>query len=218
VLVYVASHYRIMGFVHQAIAYEGAAKRRDEPATRRPPALIAPAELGILLGVSAGLVVLGQLVWLIATSVEIVASEDVPIKWVGTDRPERPYREEPVGGFTTKATVFFVLLGMLFFGTLLARLVFGYWRLRLMGSAEGGMILLDGGWVETKRERSRLEKWRIWGRERAEARAKAQAEAEELEQAQARAAKARAERAREERARREQERDGPQRSRNRGKR
>jgi hypothetical protein len=125
---------------------------------------------------------------------------------------------EPFGGFSTKATVFFVLLGLLFFGTLVARLVFGYWRLRLMGSAEGGMVLLDGGWVETKRERSRLEKWRVWGRDRAEARAKAEAEAEELEQAQARAEKARAERAREERARRERERDRPQRSGGRGKR
>jgi hypothetical protein len=216
VMVYVACHYRLMGLVHQAIAYEGATKRRDEAPTRRPPALIAPSELGILLGVSAGLVVLGQLVWLFATSVEIVATEDFPIKWVGEGRSTRD--GEPRGGFTTKATVFFVLLGMLFFGTLLARLVFGYWRLRLMGSAEGGMILLDGGWVETKRERSRLEKWRIWGRNRAEARAKAEAEAEELAEAQARAAKARTEHAREERARREQERDRPQRSRGRGKR
>jgi hypothetical protein len=216
VLVYVACHYRIMGLVHQAVAYEGVAKRRDEAPTRRPPALIAPAELGILLGLSAGLVAVGQLVWWFATSVEIVATEDFPIQWYGTDRPYR--RVEPEGGFTTKATVFFVLLGILFFGTLLARLVFGYWRLRLMGSAEGGMVMLDGGWVETKRERSRLEKWRIWGRNRAVAREKARAEAEELEQAQARAAKARAERAREERARREQERDRPQRSKTRGKR
>ena len=30
------------------------------------------------------------------------------------------------------------------------------------------MILLDGGWSETSRERQRQEKWRIWGRKRAE--------------------------------------------------
>ena len=217
VLVYVASHYRIMGFVHQAMAYDGAAKRRDEAPTRRPPALIAPAELGILLALSAVLVVFGQLVWWVATSVEIDTAEDFPILWVGAERSLR--RGEPYGGFSTKATVFSVLLGLLFFGTLVARLVFGYWRLRLIGAAEGGMMTLDGGWVETRRERSRLEKWRLWGRKRAEDRAKAEAEAEELAQAMERAEKARGERAREERERRaERERDRAKRSKSRGKR
>jgi hypothetical protein len=170
VLVYVACTYRIFGFVHQAIAYEGTVRRRDETVTRRPAALIGPAELGILLAISASLVVLGQLVWWVATSVEIRPGEDFPIDWVGEGRSTR--RSEPVGGMSPGLTRFMVLVGLLFFGVLIARLVFGYWRLRMMGAAEGGMILLDGGWVETKRERSRLEKWRIWGRKRAEAKTK----------------------------------------------
>jgi hypothetical protein len=77
------------------------------------------------------------------------------------------------GGLNAGATRFVILVGLLFFGTLVARLVFGYWRLRMMGPAEGGMILLDGGWSETSRERQRVEKWRIWGRKRAEEQAKA---------------------------------------------
>ena len=78
----------------------------------------------------------------------------------------------------TGATRFVVLVGFLFFGTLTARLVFGYWRLRMMGPAEGEMILLDGGWSETSRDRQRIEKWRIWGRKRAEAQAKETEKAE----------------------------------------
>jgi hypothetical protein len=201
-LVYVACHYRLIGLVHQGVAYDGAAKRRDETPTRRPAALIAPSELGILLGLAVLFTVVGQLIWWYATGVEINPTEDFPILWVGAGRTTRD-REE-FGVFPIRATIFFILLGLLFFGTLIARLVFRYWQLRMMSAAEAGTILLDGGWVETKRERSRLEKWRLWGRKRAEARAKAEAEAEEIEQAKERATKAQAERRREERERREQ--------------
>jgi hypothetical protein len=69
----------------------------------------------------------------------------------------------------TGTTRFVVLVGFLFFGMIIGRLIFGYWRLRTMNAAEGGMILLDGGWSETRRERQRQEAWRIWGRKRAEA-------------------------------------------------
>ena len=200
-LVYVACHYRLVGLVHQAVAYDGAAKRRDEAPTRRPAALVAPSEIGILLGLAALFTVIGQLIWWYATGVEINPTEDFPILWVGAGRTTRD-REE-FGIFPIRTTIFFILLGLLFFGTLIARLVFRYWQLRMMNAAEAGMILLDGGWVETKRERSRLEKWRLWGRNREEARKKAAAEAEEIEQAKERAARARAERHREERQRRE---------------
>ena len=71
----------------------------------------------------------------------------------------------------TGTTRFVVLVGVLFFGMIIARLVFGYWRLRMMGAAEGGMILLNEGWSETRRERQRQEAWRIWGRKRAKAQA-----------------------------------------------
>jgi hypothetical protein len=175
VLVYVACTYRILGFVHQAIAYEGQIKRSDEQPTRRPPALITPTEVGVLLGASAALVVVGQLVWWFISAVEIVPGEDMPLRWVGSGRTA--HSTELVGGMGPRTTRFIVTVGILFFGVLLARLVFGYWRWRMMGAAEGGMILLEGGWLETKRERSRFEKWRIWGRKRAEAKAKA-AEAE----------------------------------------
>src|SRR5205814_745845 len=83
VMVYVVAQFRIYGFVHQAVAFEGPARRSDEPVTRRPPALATGSELGIMLGVSVGMVILAQLVWLVANGVEATPGEDIPFKWVG---------------------------------------------------------------------------------------------------------------------------------------
>jgi hypothetical protein len=169
-LVYLACQFRIYGFVSQAIAYEGAVRRRDEKPTRRPPALIRPFELGLLFGVCAAFTILGQLIWWFANSIEVVPTADFPLRWIENDSSGRT--SELPGGMNTGTTRFVVLVGILFFGMILARLVFGYWRLRMMNPAEGGMILLDNGWCETRRERQRQEAWRIWGRKRVEAQAK----------------------------------------------
>jgi hypothetical protein len=165
VLVYLACQYRIYGFVSQALPYEGAARRKDEKPARRPPALVRPSEIGVLLAVCAAFVVLGQLIWWAANSLEVVPTADFPLRWAEPDRARRGSLLP--GGMNTGTARFVVLAGFAFFGTILARLVFGYWRLRAMGPAEGGMILLDGGWSETSRERQRQEAWRAWGRKRA---------------------------------------------------
>src|SRR5262245_37084559 len=173
VVVYLSCQYRLFGLVSQAIAFEGPIRSKDESPIRRPPVLIQPAELAILLGATAAIVVFGQLVWWFANAVEVAPAENFPLQWAsekwsiqvsGRERPEPPVP----GGLSPGATRFVVLVGLLFFGTLLARLVFGYWRLRAMGASEGRMILLDNGWSETSRERQRIEKWRVWGRKRAE--------------------------------------------------
>jgi hypothetical protein len=54
------------------------------------------------------------------------------------------------------STRFVLMAGLVFFGTLLARLVFGYWRLRVMGPAEAAMVVQEAGWDETRREDVRL--------------------------------------------------------------
>jgi hypothetical protein len=192
VLVYLASQYRIYSLVYQAIAFEGVMRRKGEPPTRRPATLIRPTELITMLALSLGLVIAGQLIWLVATSIEVVPGEEFPLQLAESrssltrflrqeGTPSGSYsRVDPSavdqirfhrdGVLSPGASRFYVLLGMLFLGILIARLVFGYWRLRTIGPAEGGMILLDTGWKETSRERVRLEKWRVWGRKRAEAR------------------------------------------------
>ncbi len=189
-LVCVASQYRLFGLVHQAIAFEGRAKRKGEPVTRRPASLIRPTELSVMLGMSVVLVIAGQLIWLLVTSVEVATTDSFPLRWAESRQSilkARGQQNSAKGFFVDPLTVdeqryheqgilgrgpsrFFAMLGMLFFGVVLTRLVFRYWQLRTLGPAEGAMILLDSGWEETHRERVRLEKWRIWGRKRAEAR------------------------------------------------
>jgi hypothetical protein len=191
VLVYVISQYRIYGLVSQAIAFDTGIRRKDEPTTRRPAKLIRPSELSKMLGLSVVLVIVGQLIWLFATSVQVATAEEFPLRMA--ESRTSPMRSQGQGGKREGASVyldprmlederfhehgvlsrgvsrFFVLVGMLFFGTLITTLVFRYWRLRTLEPAEASMILLDAGWGETHRERVRLEKWRIWGRKRAEA-------------------------------------------------
>ena len=86
VLVYLSCQYRIYGFVHQAIAFDGPIRRKDETPTRRPATLIRPAELGILFGICAAFVVAGQLIWWFANAVEVVPAEDFPLKWAEAGR------------------------------------------------------------------------------------------------------------------------------------
>jgi len=193
-LVYVASQYRLYGLVYQAMAFETGVRRQGEPPTRRPASLIRPTELSVMLGVSVGLVLTGQLIWFFATSVQVAPTQDFPlqisesraslVKKFSTVNPsggpsgyvdprsleDRHFSAE--GVLSPGVSRFFVLLGMLFFGTLITMLVFRYWRLRTIEPAEGTMILINTGWEETSRERVRLEKWRIWGRKRAAAQAK----------------------------------------------
>lgn len=172
-LVYLSCQYRVLGLVQQAVPSDGPARNREERPLRRPAALIRPSELAIMFGVCAAFVLAGQLLWWLTNSVEVVPTENFPLKWARTERTSaehafaRQLDIHPPGYIHTGLTRFVVLVGLLFFGMLAARLVFGYWRLRMMRPAEGAMILLDGSWSETSRDRQRTEKWRIWGRNRA---------------------------------------------------
>jgi hypothetical protein len=167
VLVYLRSQYRLLGLLHQALPFENVIRRPGDEPTRRPAGHVEPGEIGWLLGVAGAIVVVGQLAWWLVNALELVANEDFPIRWA-QERSLASYRlPRPPGEFTDGANRFFILVGLLFFGTLLGRLVFGYWRLRTMNAAEGAMVLSDTSWRETHRERVRVEKWRIWGRQRA---------------------------------------------------
>jgi hypothetical protein len=174
VLVYLRCQYRIFGLVQQAMPFENVLRRGGEGPVRRPASHIEPGEVGWLLGVAGGIVVVGQLAWWLVNSLEFTPNEEFPIRWsegvtistFGRTRPRSP------GEFSPGAHRFFAIVGLLFFGTLLARLVFGYWRLRMMNAAEGSMVLANTSWAESHRERVRTEKWRIWGRRRAAEQAK----------------------------------------------
>lgn len=163
VLVYLTSHYRAYGLTVQAMPFEQRFPKKSDEPTRRPTALILPGEIARLLYLTVAVVIVGQLVWLFVSRVEIDILGDFPLRWSSWRRSTRTGPDEMPPAMTR----FVLMSGLLVFGTLLARLVFGYWRLRAMGAAEGGMILQDAGWDETRRERTRLEKWRAWRKDKA---------------------------------------------------
>lgn len=166
VLVYLRAQYRLFGLVHQIVPFENALRRKGDAPTRRPVAHVRPDEIAWLAGIAAGLVLVGQGAWWLANTLEFVPLADgFPLRWAEAKSPFE-YRRPPPGEFRPGQNRFFVIAGALFFGTLLARGVFGYWRLRAMSAAEGAMVLADTSWAESHRERVRVEKWRVWGRDR----------------------------------------------------
>jgi hypothetical protein len=211
-LVYLRCVYRVFGLVHQSMPFENVLRRKGEYPTRRPTSHIDPNEIGWLIGVSAALVVVGQLAWWLANALDFVPTEDgFPLRWADASALARYRRtSRDPGEFGPGASRFFVVLGALFFGFLLVRLVFGYWRLRMMNAAEGAMVVTDTSWAESHRERVRVEKWRIWGREKAAEQAKKEAREERERRRKEEAARERAEARARERERDEED-DRPRR-------
>jgi hypothetical protein len=190
-LVYTRCAYRLFGLIHVAMPLENAYPRAEDAPPRRPPAHVAPTELVWMIGTALAL--LGQGAWWAVNNVEFFpASGAFPFRWADDD-PRRFMRRGPLeaGEFTAGQTRFFVSLFVLFFGYLLLRLVFGYWRLRTMSAAEAASVCTDTAWAETHRERVRLEKWRLWriqqALERERAAKRAEREAKKREEAEARA-------------------------------
>ncbi len=199
VLVYLRAQYRVFGFIHQIVPFDAVFRRKGDVPTRRPSSHIRPDEIAWLVGITGGIVLIGQGVWWLVNALEFVPMEDFPLRWSDPKSLSTYRRNPPPGEFRAGQNRFFVLLGSLFFGMLLLRLVFGYWRLRMMAAVEGAMVLTDTSWAESHRERVRVEKWRIWGRLRDAELAK-QAERDR------RQAERKAEKVREQKAEKERER------------
>ena len=85
-LVYLACQYRLLGLVSQAIPFDGPLRRKDETPARRPPALVSPAEFGILFGACVVFAFAGQLLWWFINSVEVVPTEDLPFRMIESSR------------------------------------------------------------------------------------------------------------------------------------
>jgi hypothetical protein len=168
ILVYLRCLYRVFGVAQQSMPFENVIRRKDDHPVRRPASHIDPVEIGRLVGVAFALALAGQFVWWLVNAIEFAPTdEDFPLRWADTSSRAILRRDRPPGEFTPGASRFFVILGMLFFGLLFVRLVFGYWKLRMMSAAEGAMVTTDTSWAESHRERVRVEKWRIWGKQRA---------------------------------------------------
>lgn len=157
VLLYLAAHYRVYALTTQALPLEPRFDGRKPKPTRRPTSLVRGGEIGRLLYLAAGVVIVGQLVWLVLTAFEIDVNARFPLQ-LGEQVPR--WRSHPGDPFRLWQARLLVLLGLAFFGTLLGRLVFGYWRLRRLSAAQGRILLQDAGWNEIRREQTRIETWR----------------------------------------------------------
>lgn len=195
VLVYMRSAFRIFGLIHAAMPLENSFKRPEDAPPRRPPTHVAPTELVWMIGTAVALVLLGQGAWWLVNNVEFRPADGTfPFRWADPEDSRRFLaRRGPFvpGEFSAGQMRFFITLFALFFGFLLVRLVFGYWRLRSMSAAEAAAVCTDTAWAETHRERVRVEKWRLWRIQKAlaeerEAR-RAEREAKKREEAKARA-------------------------------
>lgn len=166
VVVYLAAHYRVYGLTAQAVPFDQRFPRKGEKPLRRPTDLVSEGEIPRLLYVTGGVVLAGQLVWVFVTSFEVDVLGEVPLRLSAGRQGVWPPRNRDMPAGMTR---FILTTGLLFFGTLLAWLVFGYWRLRRMTPAEGGMVLQDANWDETRRERVRVERWRTWATDKQKA-------------------------------------------------
>jgi hypothetical protein len=160
VLVYLASHFRVYGMTVQATPFEHRFPRKRFTC-RRPPKLVLPGELAKLLFAVGSIVIVGQVLWYLVTMTEIDVTADFPLH-LAKDSFLFRRRGEELSYYYTRLIV---LAGLGFFFALLGRLVLGYWRLRIMSTAEGAMIVQDAGWDQTRRENTRLETWRFWTRQ-----------------------------------------------------
>ena len=172
-LVYLGCQYRVLGLTQQALPHEMKTPRKIDKPYRRPPSAITPTEIPRFVYLTASVVVVGQILWLLFTSLEVDPEGTIPLRVAESVRNSFRRSEDPM--LSPSATRFVLITGTLFFGTLLARLVFGYWRLRMMKPDEANMLLLDTGWAETRREFVRVNVWKKWRRKKAAERdAKAQ--------------------------------------------
>ncbi len=159
-VVYLSAHYRLYGITTRALPDEDARGSANKPRPRKRPAdLIRKGELTRLLYLAGAVVLVGQIVWAVVTNLEVDVLAPFPFRIY--DGPA--YRRTDPGDLAAWRTRLVAVAGLLVFGTLLARLEFGYWKLRAMTPAQGAMLLMDAGWDETKRERVRVEGWRMWG-------------------------------------------------------
>jgi len=160
VLVYLACHYRIYVITANGLPYE---MRRYNRHARRPTYLVRTGEIPRFLQIAGVVVIVAQFAWLLATNVDADPEASFPFHIA---EESELYGRRERGEMSLWQLRLLVLFGIGFFGILLARLVFGYWRLRLMTAPEGALAVQEADWSETHRERVRIEKWREWQKAR----------------------------------------------------
>lgn len=163
VLTYLLAQFRLLAVLHAAIPFEAGPLylRKGAKATVRPPAPVSDAELGRLFLRVGVFAVVGQLLWLGLTWLQVdfraippvtVVEDDSPLAYMRPGRGDVPWWLSR----TLLAMGLFVALGVA------VRLVFWFWRHNTLGREQAKVLLTDVQWAENLREIDRQEKWRAW--------------------------------------------------------
>jgi len=155
VLVYLHAQFRVYSLAKQAFPDERvkAARSFRDPHDRRPPRLISDNELLMMILFAVGTTIAGQFVWLFITQFEVDSKLFPPIRFRLFVRDRSDLFSMAVSRFLLFTLSFGCVVG-------LARIVFWYWQIRQWHREEAKLLLLDTGWLESRREYSRIETWR----------------------------------------------------------
>ena len=129
---------------------------------RMRPDAIVPQDEFVQLFIGIGIFVLvGQILWLIVTSlhVEVLRLPPFSVKW---DAFLELTPLDPRGRASSPLDRFLILVGLAGFLALTFSTVSWYWKLSRLSKIEAHMTLLDTGWRESRRELNRQAKWTAW--------------------------------------------------------
>lgn len=147
ILVYMAAHYRILGFVYKSMPDDPAPRRKGQPepdTPRRPFRLFGDREVPIVLGVVAVAVLGGVALWEIISGYE--NGSRIASSW----------------GITRSFARFIVFMWSVGTGCILVGVVFRALALRRMSAHEARLIVQDQFLLDTRREQERIYRWRAW--------------------------------------------------------
>lgn len=161
VLAYFGSQYRLLSLTRQAMPYDGPTRPRGTSPNLRPASIVADDEFSRMFWALGACVLFGQVLWVVIASFQLDFLSVPPLTF-HSDVFAQPRGRFGEGSHSTsqRFLMFVLIVGA---ASLVAGLMFWYWRLSQWTRAEGAMILLDARWRDGRREFSRQEKWRAWG-------------------------------------------------------
>ena len=163
VMTYLLAQFRLLSVLHAAIPFEAGPLylRKRVTAAVRPPTPVSDGELGRLFLRVGVFVLVGQLLWMGLTWLQVdfravppvtVVEDDTTVGYMYQSRAPVP----PWVSRTLLAVGLFVAVGVA------VRLVFWFWRHNTLGREQAKLLLMDVQWAEHMREIDRQEKWRAW--------------------------------------------------------
>ena len=163
VMTYLLAQFRLLSVLHAAIPFEAGPLylRKGVKATVRPPTPVSDGELGRLFLRVGVFVLVGQLLWMGLTWLQVDFRAVPPVTAVEDDTTVGYMHQSsapvpPWMSRTLLAVVLFVAFGIV------VRLVFWFWRHNTLSREQAKVLLVDVQWAEHLREIDRQEKWRAW--------------------------------------------------------